>query len=55
MSYTTPGKMLRKLVPSGGVIADARLKEFSPRDRLLAIARMIRKLDLTKYDLSFHA
>ncbi len=37
------------------VIADARLKEFSPRDRLLAIARMIRKHDLGKYDIFFQA
>ncbi len=37
------------------VIADHRLKELSPRDRLLAIAKMIRKHDLAKYDLSFQA
>jgi len=40
---------------TGVVIAEARLKEFSPRDRLLEIVRMIHKLELNKYDLSFQA
>ncbi len=40
---------------TGVVIAEARLKELSPRDRLLEIARMIHKLELNKYDLSFQA
>ena len=40
---------------TGVVIAEARLKELSPRDRLLEIVRMIHKLELNKYDLSFHA
>ncbi len=37
------------------VIAEARLMGLSPRDRLLEIARMIRKLERTKYDRSFQA
>ena len=37
------------------VTADPRLMEFSPRDRLLAIARTVHKLELAKYDLSFQA
>jgi AcrR family transcriptional regulator len=40
---------------TGVVIAEARLKELSPRDRLLEIVRMIHKHELNKYDLSFQA
>ena len=37
------------------VIAEARLNEFSPRDRLLEVARMFHKLELNKYDCPFQA
>jgi AcrR family transcriptional regulator len=40
---------------TGVVIAEARLKELSPRDRLLEIVRIIHKHELNKYDLSFLA
>ncbi len=40
---------------TGVVIAEARLMELAPRDRLSEIVRMIHKLELNKYDLSFQA
>lgn len=40
---------------TGVVVAKARLKELTPRDRLLEIVRLIHKLDLNKYDLPFQA